>query len=64
MPGMDGRELAERLKAILPGLRVVYMSGYTEDAIVRNGAFEPGTHFVEKPIRPTVLLQKIRECLG
>ncbi|HEX9610644.1 MAG TPA: response regulator [Gemmatimonadales bacterium] len=63
MPGMSGRELAERLASRCPGLRVVYMSGYTDDAIVRHGMLEPGLEYLQKPFRPDGLLLKVREVL-
>jgi two-component system, cell cycle sensor histidine kinase and response regulator CckA len=63
MPGMSGRELASQLKARLPNLRVLYMSGYTDDAVVRHGMLEPGLAYLEKPFRPQTLLRKIRQTL-
>src|SRR5207249_8021452 len=63
MPGMNGRELAERLVQRRPGLRVLYMSGYPGDAIVHRGALEPGTAFLQKPFMPEDLARKVREVL-
>ena len=63
MPHMSGREFAARLEAVRPGLTVLYMSGYTDGAIVRHGALEPGIAFLQKPIAPQTLMQKIRELL-
>ncbi len=63
MPHMSGRELAARLEAVRPGLTVLYMSGYTDGAIVRHGVLEPGIAFLPKPIAPQSLLLKIRELL-
>ena len=63
MPGMSGRDLADQLAARRPGLRVLYMSGYTDDAIVRHGMLEPGLSYLEKPFQPGGLLRKVRESL-
>jgi nitrogen-specific signal transduction histidine kinase/ActR/RegA family two-component response regulator len=63
MPGMSGRHLAEILATQRPGLRIIYMSGYTDDAIVRHGVLDSGLSFVQKPFTATSLLQKIREAL-
>jgi PAS domain S-box-containing protein len=63
MPGMSGRELAERLTAERPGLGVLFMSGYTEDDVLRRGIFETGTSFLGKPFTPDVLARRVREVL-
>jgi two-component system cell cycle sensor histidine kinase/response regulator CckA len=63
MPHMSGPELAARLKANRPRLRVLCMSGYTDDSIVRHGVLESGVAFVQKPVTPHVLATKVREVL-
>ena len=63
MPGMSGRELADKLKARRPNVRVLFMSGYTDDAVVRHGMLEPGLAYLEKPFRPPMLLKKVRGVL-
>ncbi|HET8654780.1 MAG TPA: two-component regulator propeller domain-containing protein [Longimicrobiaceae bacterium] len=67
MPGMSGRELAERLLPEREGMRLLYTSGYTEDAIVRHGvsgADGQATAFLEKPFTPDTLARKVHEVLG
>lgn len=63
MPGMLGPELADRLSAMRPGIRVLYLSGYTDEAIARHGVLEPGVHFLEKPFSIGDLLEKVRLAL-
>ena len=63
MPGLQGRDLAERLSGRFPGLRIVFMSGYTDDAIARHGVLDPGMWFIEKPFEPSALARKVREVL-
>ncbi len=64
LPRMGGRAVAETLLAVRPDLKVVYMSGYTDDAIVHHGVLDPGTAFIQKPITSAILLTKLRECLS
>ena len=63
MPGMNGPELAQNLRALRPDLRVLYVSGYTDSAIAREGELEPGTAFLHKPFTPDQLARKVREIL-
>jgi two-component system, cell cycle sensor histidine kinase and response regulator CckA len=63
MPGMSGRELAERLTAIQPHVRVVYMSGYSGDSIRQQGMLDPGLPYVEKPFLAGELIAEIRRVL-
>ena len=63
MPEMGGRELVERLRAHRPGLKVVFMSGYTEKAIAVDGVMPPHTGFVEKPFTVEQLMRRVREIL-
>ena len=63
MPGASGPELAEILAKLHPGLKVVYMSGYTEDTIVHLGVLNPGIAFLHKPFTADALGRKIREAL-
>jgi CheY-like chemotaxis protein len=64
LPKVGGRQLAEVLVTMRPDLRVIYMSGYTDNAIVHHGVLDPGTAFIEKPISPDALLKKMQEVLG
>ena len=63
MPGMSGRELAERLQQIHPEAKVLYMSGYTDNAIAHHGILEPGINFIQKPFTVEGLAKKVREVL-
>jgi len=63
MPGLNGRELYERLRARVPGLKVLFMSGYTTDVIGHHGVLDEGVHFLRKPFTQAALSAKIREAL-
>ena len=63
MPLMSGRDLAEQLTPLRPEMKVLYMSGYTDEAIVHHGVLEEGTPFIGKPFSITALTRKLREIL-
>ncbi len=63
MPGMSGREMADRLSSLRPDMKVLYVSGYTDNAIVQHGVLEPGIHLLQKPFTPGALQRRIREIL-
>jgi two-component system cell cycle sensor histidine kinase/response regulator CckA len=63
MPGVSGRDLARSAAAIRPSLKVLFMSGYTDDAIVHHGVLDAGTPFLQKPFTPCSLAQKVRWVL-
>jgi PAS domain S-box-containing protein len=64
LPGASGREIARQLAVTHPQLRVLYMSGYTDDVIVQHGVLEPGLAFLQKPFTADTLAQRIREVLA
>lgn len=63
LPGMSGPEVAQQLTGVRPGLQVIYMSGCTDDALVRHGVLETEVAFIQKPFSPTELARKVREVL-
>jgi two-component system cell cycle sensor histidine kinase/response regulator CckA len=63
MPEMNGRQLSESLRSGRPGMHVLYISGYTDDAVIARGLVEPGTAFLQKPFGADKLAEKIRELL-
>jgi two-component system, cell cycle sensor histidine kinase and response regulator CckA len=63
MPGMSGRKLVDRLKEIHPETKVLYMSGYTDNAILHHSILGPGTNFIQKPFTIDGLARKVREAL-
>jgi len=64
MPGMNGRELADRVTARFPGARCLFMSGYTDDVIGRHGVLEPGVHFLQKPFTMRALQEAVWRVMG
>ncbi len=64
MPGMTGRELANRLKLIRPHVQVLYTSGYTANVIAHQGVLDPGVEYLPKPFTPVQLVTKLRKILG
>jgi CheY-like chemotaxis protein len=63
MPQVQGRALAEQLTAARPGLQVLFVSGYTDDAVIRHGVLSAETHFLQKPFTPSALACKVRDVL-
>ena len=63
MPETSGKEVADRLTELYPGLRVLFMSGYTDEAIVHHGVLDSNVEFIQKPFTPAALARKVREVL-
>jgi CheY-like chemotaxis protein len=64
MPGRNGRHLSDVLCKQKPGLKVIFMTGYSRDAIVHNGRLDPGVELLQKPFTQAALAQKLRQLLG
>jgi FixJ family two-component response regulator len=63
MPEMNGRDLADRVHVMRPGVKILFMSGYSEEAVASHGVLARGAAFLEKPFSPATLLLKVREML-
>jgi CheY-like chemotaxis protein len=63
MPGLNGQDVAERVRALRPDIRVLFMSGYNEEAVLRDGVLAAGAAFLEKPFSPSELLNRVRRIL-
>ena len=63
MPQMSGREVAEHLKALHPTMKVLFISGYTDDTVVRHGLLRGEAEFLAKPFSPSMLASKVRQVL-
>jgi two-component system, cell cycle sensor histidine kinase and response regulator CckA len=64
LPQLGGTVLAERLRGTYPRLKVLFMSGYTDQTVVHHSLLEPGVAFMQKPFAPVVLARKVREVLA
>jgi len=64
MPRMSGRALADQMVSRLPDLKVLYVSGYADDATLQDRVREPGGYFLEKPFTPEAILRKLRQVLA
>jgi DNA-binding NtrC family response regulator len=64
MPQMSGTQLAQHLERIRPGIKVLYLSGYTDEAIVQHNVIDTNVAFLQKPFSPTALAKKVRDTLA
>ena len=63
MPRISGKALVEQVEAIHPGIKVLYISGYADHAVVHHGRLDPGVDFLHTPVSPSTLARKVREVL-
>jgi CheY-like chemotaxis protein len=61
---MNGKKVATEAEALQPGIRILYMSGYSENAIIHHGRLDQGVHFIQKPFRKQDMAQKVRQALS
>jgi CheY-like chemotaxis protein len=64
MPDINGKKLADEAAILCPGLKVLFMTGFTKNAVVHNGVLDPGVHFLAKPFTSEELSRKVREAIG
>jgi CheY-like chemotaxis protein len=64
MPGIGGKALAEQLQARIPKLKVLYISGYPDETVVRHGVLDEGVAYLQKPFSPKAVIQKVQEILA
>ena len=63
MPGMNGSEMATQMAVLRPGIKVMFMSGYTDNAVLQDGRLSKGLFFLQKPFTPSALGKKVRDIL-
>ena len=63
MPGMNGRVLADQVRKIRPGMKILFMTGYSQNAVVHHGRLDPGVHLIQKPLSESQLAARVRELL-
>jgi YesN/AraC family two-component response regulator len=64
MPGMNGKELSDRIRGIRPGIKVLFSSGYTADVIAHHGVLDPELEYIAKPFSAKALMTKVREVIS
>ena len=64
MPGMTGKDVASQMRALRPGIKVLFISGYSGELIAHRGVLDAGVDYLAKPFTPDVLVAKVRDVLG